>query len=342
MQPPPPRRRSGAPRRIGTPLLVMLAALASALAAAQPAGAPGPGAPGLDPSGLIAFVDPDGAVGLLDPGTGAVRRREGGGLERAQFPAWSSDGNRVAVIVADLAGGRVDVIDAAGGGAPTTVYRVAGQAPIYLAWAPGTARWPSSPTPPAARWRSTWSTSRPPARRGRRRCGPSRAARRSTGPGAAPVARCSCTRTSWGARPWRAAPASTRSTCARRCRIPARSSRPRCPPRSASWRTRRSTPTGGGRSWPSRTPPVPIPRCDPPLLPTRAWRRSPGGPAMSSSRSSARRCRARTRSDPSICWTPRADGSPGSPTTRSSPRGGRPTAAGSPRCRPSAGAATGP
>jgi TolB protein len=113
--------------------------LALTAAAAQDA-APGGAGAGLDPAGLIAFVDPDGRLALVDPtaGTGAAAPRSfGGGLERAQFPAWSSDGNRIAVIVADLAGGRVDVVDAARGGAPVTVYRVAGQAPIYLAWAPG-------------------------------------------------------------------------------------------------------------------------------------------------------------------------------------------------------------
>jgi TolB protein len=137
MQPPQPPRGAASAGRAATLLLIVWAVLLPAVAAAQDGGGRGPGSPGLDPSGLIAFVDPDGAVGLLDPRTGAVRRSDGGGLERAQFPAWSSDGNRVAVIVADLAGGRVDVIDAAAGGAPTTIYRVAGQAPIYLAWAPG-------------------------------------------------------------------------------------------------------------------------------------------------------------------------------------------------------------
>jgi TolB protein len=136
MQPPRPQRGAAYARRTVAKLWLVWAVLLSA-AAAQAWEAGGPGPAGLDPSGLIAFVDPDGAVGLLDPVVGDVRRRDGGGLERAQFPVWSSDGHRVAVIVADLAGGRVDVIDAAAGGAPTTIYRVAGQAPIYLAWAPG-------------------------------------------------------------------------------------------------------------------------------------------------------------------------------------------------------------
>ena len=89
-----------------------------------------------DPASLIAYVDPDGRAAVRDPGASAEPVAFGGGLERAQFPAWSSDGNRLAVIVGDMAGGRVDVVDVAAGDDPATVYRADGRAPIYLAWSP--------------------------------------------------------------------------------------------------------------------------------------------------------------------------------------------------------------
>ena len=128
------------PLRSAVRSLAALAVLLALTGAAAQDAAPGGAGAGLDPAGLIAFVDTDGRLALVDPraGAGAAALRSfGGGLERAQFPAWSSDGNRIAVIVADLAGGRVDVVDVARGALPVTVYRVAGQAPIYLAWAPG-------------------------------------------------------------------------------------------------------------------------------------------------------------------------------------------------------------
>ena len=89
-----------------------------------------------NPAGLIAYVDGDGRVAVIDPRGVGAPAAFGGGLERAQFPAWSSDGNRLAVIVGDIAGGRVDLIDVASGGAPVTVYRPSGRSPIYLAWSP--------------------------------------------------------------------------------------------------------------------------------------------------------------------------------------------------------------
>ena len=92
--------------------------------------------PAPNPAGLIAYVDGDGRAAVQGPRGVPAPVAFGGGLERAQFPAWSSDGNRLAVIVGDMAGGRVDLIDIAGGGAPVTVYRPAGRSPIYLAWSP--------------------------------------------------------------------------------------------------------------------------------------------------------------------------------------------------------------
>jgi TolB protein len=90
----------------------------------------------IDPSGLIAAVAPDGALVLVDPSDGSLVTRIDG-VGRAQFPAWSSDGNRVAVIVAEGRGSRVDVVDVAAGALRAVLYRRPGRAPIYLSWAPG-------------------------------------------------------------------------------------------------------------------------------------------------------------------------------------------------------------
>jgi TolB protein len=87
------------------------------------------------PSGLIAFVDLDGGLALLDPQTLATTTVGAAG-SRSAFPVWSSDGNRLAVIVADQAGVRVDVVDVANGSAVETVHREPGRSPIYLGWAP--------------------------------------------------------------------------------------------------------------------------------------------------------------------------------------------------------------
>lgn len=120
----------------------VLAAVATFAGAQAPVGTPPPASAGalaadaiLDPSGRIAFVDGDGRLALLDPATGATRALTPLGT-RASFPAWSSDGNRVAAIVADQAGVRVDVVDVAAGGARTTVHREPERSPVYLSWAP--------------------------------------------------------------------------------------------------------------------------------------------------------------------------------------------------------------
>lgn len=114
-----------------TLLAALLPALAFVLAGAARSQA------AIDPAGLVAYVDPDGRLAVVDPVTAEVRWSASGGVARAQFPAWSSDGNALAAIVSDLGGGRVDLVDVAGGGAVVTAYRRADRAPIYLGWAPG-------------------------------------------------------------------------------------------------------------------------------------------------------------------------------------------------------------
>ncbi|MDF1521362.1 MAG: hypothetical protein P1P87_00905 [Trueperaceae bacterium] len=122
--------------RLRAPVRARLARLVGALvAAASLATAWAQPAAQVEPAGLIAFVDPDGRLALVDPTTGDVRPVSTIGA-RAGFPLWSSDGNRVAAILADQAGVRIDVVDVAGGGATTPVHRAAGRSPIYLDWAP--------------------------------------------------------------------------------------------------------------------------------------------------------------------------------------------------------------
>ncbi len=86
-------------------------------------------------AGLIAFVDLDGGLALVDPETGTTASVGAVGV-RSAFPVWSSDGNRVAAIVADQAGVRVDVVDVANGSEVATVHQEAGRSPIYLGWSP--------------------------------------------------------------------------------------------------------------------------------------------------------------------------------------------------------------
>jgi TolB protein len=110
------------------------------------------GAP-FDPAGAIAYVDPDGRVAVINPDVGEAQPLAAGGLQRAQFPVWSSDGGEIAAIVSDMGGGRIDLFTfeaaAAPGAAPgaaapgaalgvsvRTIYRQATRSPIYLGWSP--------------------------------------------------------------------------------------------------------------------------------------------------------------------------------------------------------------
>jgi TolB protein len=121
----------GVPPRRHTAALSLLALLllttATGLAVAQRS---------LDPSNLLAAIAPDGALLVIDPRDAAVVLRSVGAGGAGQFPAWSTDGNRVAIVVAG-GGGRVDVVDVAAGGERTVVYREGARSPIYLSWAPG-------------------------------------------------------------------------------------------------------------------------------------------------------------------------------------------------------------
>ncbi len=102
--------------------------------AAARAAEPEPGT-GQDPSGLIAFVTGAGRVAVIDPDS-LETTEYGSGPQRAVFPAWSSDGNRVAYVAAVPGGSRVDVIDVSRGGSPRTVLSSPDRGPIYLDWSP--------------------------------------------------------------------------------------------------------------------------------------------------------------------------------------------------------------
>jgi TolB protein len=86
-------------------------------------------------AGSIAFVDLDGRPALVDAVSGEAIAFALGALQRAQFPTWSPSGDALAVIVAELGGGRVVHIDAVSGDV-TPVYQPRDRAPIYLGFSP--------------------------------------------------------------------------------------------------------------------------------------------------------------------------------------------------------------
>lgn len=88
-----------------------------------------------NPVGSIAYVDLDGRAALVDAASGTANPFAAAALQRAQFPAWSNAGDALAVIVAELGGGRVEHIHVASG-TVTTLYLLRDRAPIYLGFAP--------------------------------------------------------------------------------------------------------------------------------------------------------------------------------------------------------------
>jgi dipeptidyl aminopeptidase/acylaminoacyl peptidase len=120
------------------PLLALAAPLLGGWAAAGAPGGPAGGAPapaGRDTSGLIAFVNDEGQVAVVDPATLEVTAY-GAGPRQAIFPAWSSDGTKVAAVVAALGGSWVEVVDVSRGGDPVVVLSAPDRNPIYLNWSP--------------------------------------------------------------------------------------------------------------------------------------------------------------------------------------------------------------
>lgn len=96
-------------------------------------------APARDPAGAIAYVHPTGHVAVIDSplaGEGSGLTVYGSGRQLAIFPAWSSDGNRIAAVTATERGGIVQIIDVANGGEPLVALEGQGRGPIYLNWSP--------------------------------------------------------------------------------------------------------------------------------------------------------------------------------------------------------------
>ncbi|HET8985152.1 MAG TPA: hypothetical protein VFN03_05280 [Trueperaceae bacterium] len=114
---------------------VVVAGVVMSSATAQPAQPLSPRDPAFD----IAFIDPTGHVAVVDPRSVdplADVTGFGTGRQLAIFPAWSSDGNRLAAVTATPQGSRVEVIDVAKGGRPLVVLDAADRGPIYLNWSP--------------------------------------------------------------------------------------------------------------------------------------------------------------------------------------------------------------
>ncbi len=128
----------------------LLAALATpqltavAPAAVAPATAQSPVADGGTAVNRIVIVNPEGQVETISP-SGDDRRvltREDNSM-LFQFPAWSPDGRRLAVIGSRLTGGGVYVLPDAPGGSDLSasqVYFSASETPIYLFWSPDSAK----------------------------------------------------------------------------------------------------------------------------------------------------------------------------------------------------------
>lgn len=130
--------RSRSSRAVMVVVLVACLATVRPPGSAQPAGTAQAPAP-RDPAYAIAYVDPTGHVAVVDPrSTDPEATHVSYGTERqlAVFPAWSSDGNRVAAVTAAVTGSRVDVIDVAKGGEPIVMLASADRGPIYLNWSP--------------------------------------------------------------------------------------------------------------------------------------------------------------------------------------------------------------
>ena len=82
----------------------------------------------------IAYVTPAGELATLEPDGSQTRVLAEAG--RYQFPAWSPDGERIAVIGADAEGAAVFSVQDAARSEPVRHYSSQREAPIYLYWSP--------------------------------------------------------------------------------------------------------------------------------------------------------------------------------------------------------------
>ena len=88
----------------------------------------------VDPAGRIAFVDTAGRLNTVRPDGGGLEILSGSGRSY-QFPVWSPDGDRIAVVGSGPTGGVLEVFSF-DGEPPIELYASASQTPFYLYWSP--------------------------------------------------------------------------------------------------------------------------------------------------------------------------------------------------------------
>ena len=83
----------------------------------------------------IAFITPEGQLATVTSSGEELSLLSS--LEaRLQFPAWSPDGLRIAVVGSDTEGGFVRLYEDVAGSVPIEIYRSPNQTPFYLYWSP--------------------------------------------------------------------------------------------------------------------------------------------------------------------------------------------------------------
>jgi Tol biopolymer transport system component len=83
----------------------------------------------------IAFINPDGQLATINP-DGSEQRVLTEGNQRLQFPAWSPDGSKLAVIGVDLEGSFIRILADATDSKAKEIYRHEQNGAIYLYWSP--------------------------------------------------------------------------------------------------------------------------------------------------------------------------------------------------------------
>ena len=87
----------------------------------------------------IAYITPEGQLATVSA-SGDDMRQLSSGEARHQFPAFSPDGEQIAVLGADAEGGFVHLYRDEDGAEAREIYRDAAQGPFYLYWSPDSAR----------------------------------------------------------------------------------------------------------------------------------------------------------------------------------------------------------